>query len=171
MCAAEVSDGPFPWNKPLDSLTGGTGAPLTSSSRPQLAEDPGAGKEQITHQYLVDNPRVMENTERLMYEIRAEKLPLVFRLPRRGLLAGAVLQHSIRVVEEYFKRLEPLVFKFGWTHNPIWRWTNSLYGYCQDKDIWSEMIILHASHEAFGPAMLEAALINQYQSNSQSIRL
>ena len=113
----------------------------------------------------------MEITHRLMSEIRAQRLPLLFRLPHKGLLAGAVLQHSIRVVEEYFKELEPLVFKFGWTHNPIWRWTNALYGYCQDRDIWSQMIILHVSHEAFGPAMLEAALINQYQGNSQAIRL
>ncbi|CAE7402859.1 unnamed protein product [Symbiodinium sp. CCMP2592] len=116
----------------------------------------------------------MEITQRLMSEIRAQKLPLLFRLPRKGLIAGSVLQHCIRVVDEYFKQLEPVVFKFGFTHNPIWRWTKALYGYCQDKDIWAQMVILHVSHEAFGPAMLEAdldaAMFGKEASCSSTIR-
>ncbi|CAE7235723.1 unnamed protein product [Symbiodinium natans] len=97
------------------------------------------------------------------------EVPLVLRLPRKSLLAGAVLQHALAVVGTYLARYEPMIYKFGWTHDPFWRWSNDLYGYQRDVDSWSEMVILHVSHEAFGPAMLEASLINQFQGISTKL--
>lgn len=57
-----------------------------------------------------------------------------------------------------------MIFKTGFTHNPRWRWNSPIYGYSKDKEKWSNMVILCETHEPFTPAMLEAALIHQYQS-------
>ena len=94
---------------------------------------------------------------------------ILFQVPKNSLSAGAVLQHAIRRVEVLFSKEEPLIFKIGWTHNPIWRWSNSLYGYKYARDCWSGMNVLFASHEPHGPAFLEAALIEKYQSNLSPI--
>ena len=94
---------------------------------------------------------------------------ILFQVPKNNLSAGAVLQHAIRRVEVLFSKEEPLIFKVGWTHDPIWRWSNSLYGYKYARDCWSVMIVLFASHEPHGPAFLEAALIEKYQSNLSPI--
>ena len=87
-----------------------------------------------------------------------------FDLPGCNVVAGRVLKHSIAVVEKTFKRLEPLIFKFGWTHDACWRWNNSLYGYVHDREKWSHMIVLHVCGEPYSPAFLEAALVEKYQS-------
>lgn len=65
-----------------------------------------------------------------------------------------------------FRREEPLIFKVGFTHNPIWRWENEIYGYAFDKmNRWTNMLIIHYCREPYTPAMLEAALIEKYKSN------
>lgn len=89
---------------------------------------------------------------------------VIFQLPRFGALAGAVVSHAMTRVEDLFERHDPCIFKFGWTHNPAWRWNGRLYGYRHDKDKWTAMIILHYSLEPHGPAMLEGALIHRFQS-------
>jgi hypothetical protein len=78
--------------------------------------------------------------------------------------AGRVLQHCLEVTERLFRKHEPLIFKFGYTHNPCWRWANDLYGYVKAKEKWSNMIILWISDEPSGPAMLESALIEIFKS-------
>ena len=92
-----------------------------------------------------------------------------FQTPKPNLSAGAVLQHAIRRMEALFSKEEPLIFKVGWTHDPIWRWGNTMYGYKFDRDCWAGMVVLFASHEPHGPAFLEAALIDRYQSNLDRI--
>ncbi len=85
--------------------------------------------------------------------------------------AGVVLRHSIRVLETLFKREEPLIFKIGFSHNPIWRWTNDIYGYRYAREQWSNMIILHFAYEPYTPAMLEAALIEKFQCDYAEIEM
>jgi hypothetical protein len=77
--------------------------------------------------------------------------------------AGTILHHSIRVLENLFTREEPLIFKVGFSHNPVWRWKNEIYGYVKAREKWSDMIILHYGKEPFTAAMLEAALIEKYK--------
>jgi len=77
--------------------------------------------------------------------------------------AGTILHHSIRVLESLFTREEPLIFKVGFSHNPVWRWKNEIYGYVKAREKWSDMIILHYGKEPFTAAMLEAALIEKYK--------
>lgn len=86
------------------------------------------------------------------------------RLCDLNAVAGAVLRHAIQVLERLFQQQEPLIFKIGFTHNPIWRWSNASYGYGVAREKWSHMIILYYSKEPYSPAMLEAALIEKYQS-------
>ena len=44
-----------------------------------------------------------------------------------------------------------------------------MYGYKFARDCWAGMVVLFASHEPHGPAFLEAALIDRYQSNLDRI--
>lgn len=92
--------------------------------------------------------------------------PISFRLPKIHATAGGVLRHSTSVVHGLIDKYEPLIFKVGFTHNPVWRWSSKLYGYSWAKDKWSNMVVLYISDEPFGPAMLEAALIDKFGSNS-----
>ena len=87
-----------------------------------------------------------------------------YDLPAPGSVAGKVLLHAIRVMENLFRKHEPLIWKVGFTHNPSWRWGNELYGYTRARDKWAGMIVLYRSNEQFGPAMLEAALIEKFKS-------
>ena len=87
-----------------------------------------------------------------------------FTLPKSNAVAGAVLAHAIRIVEKIFSQHDPMIFKLGYTHNPHWRWCNGIYGYQHAVDKWTTMTILYAAPEPFSAAMLEAALIEKYQS-------
>lgn len=89
---------------------------------------------------------------------------LDYKLAPRTATAGSVLKHAKTVLDMLFSKHSPMIFKIGFTHDPIWRWTNHLYGYAHQRDKWTNMVILHQSFEPFGPAMLEAALIDQYKS-------
>ena len=66
---------------------------------------------------------------------------LDYKLPPPGVSAGRVLQHAKSVLSTLIQKEQPLIFKVGYTHNPMFRWANTLYGY-----------------------MLEAALIELFRS-------
>ncbi|CAE7233335.1 unnamed protein product [Symbiodinium sp. CCMP2592] len=89
---------------------------------------------------------------------------IIFNVPSRNALAGRVVQHAVKEIDIILAVQKPLIFKVGFTHNPVWRWSNRLYGYSKAKEKWSHMMILYISEEHFGPAMLEAALIEKYSS-------
>ena len=69
-------------------------------------------------------------------------------------------------MDAIFRKHDPCIFKVGWTHSPAWRWSNSLYGYDKSRDGWTDMVILYISDEPYGPAMLEATLIDKHFGNS-----
>ena len=100
-----------------------------------------------------------------------DKYPGTFewRLPRFNAVAGRVLQHCSSVVEQLLETNTPMAFKIGYTHNPLWRWGNRIYGYCHEKTKWSTMVLMYATDQPFGPSMLEAALIDKYKSTSPEI--
>ena len=89
---------------------------------------------------------------------------IAFRVPKLGALAGSVLSHAITVIDGLHYRHSPMIFKLGYTHDANWRWNNSLYGYGSATEKWTNMVVLYISSEPFGPAMLEAALIEKYHS-------
>ena len=88
---------------------------------------------------------------------------IAFRLPPSNAEAGHVLRHATGVLESLFRQQDPLIFKIGVTHDPVWRWSNHLYGYCRDVDSWKGMIVFYLSTESAGPGMLEASLIDKYR--------
>lgn len=85
---------------------------------------------------------------------------ITFNVPKLGISAGSVVQHSRRVISSIFSKQDPCIFKIGFTHDPAWRWGNSLYGYQKAKDGWTNMVVMYIANEPYSPAMLEAALIN-----------
>lgn len=85
-----------------------------------------------------------------------------FDVPKPGVTAGSVLKHSQRVLDAMFSKNDPCIFKVGWTHSPVWRWANKLYGYQQAVEKWTHMKVLYVSNEPHSPAMLEAALIDKH---------
>ena len=90
---------------------------------------------------------------------------IVWRLPARVSTAGGSLAHSIHVLNGLFDRHAPMTFKIGFTHDPCWRWENTLYGYRWSKaDKWEQMCVMYLSEEPYSAAMLEAALIEKFKS-------
>ena len=116
--------------------------------------------------YVQEFPHLLEIQKKL-----DDKFPgkIEWRLPRFNAVAGGVLQHCSSVVEKLLETQSPMAFKIGYTHNPLWRWGNRLYGYCHEKIKWSTMILLYATDQPYGPSMLEAALIDKYKSTSPEI--
>lgn len=87
-----------------------------------------------------------------------------YKVPTKVFSAGLVLRHARQIIDCLFKRHAPMIFKIGFTSKPAWRWENPTYGYAHDRDQWSRMVIVYETDEPFGPAMLEAALIDLYRS-------
>lgn len=86
-----------------------------------------------------------------------------FDLPRLGALSGSVVRHCANLLDDLIDSQSPVMFKIGFTHNPFWRWGNSIYGYCSAVEKWSFMVVIYAAPEPHSPAMLEAALIDKYK--------
>ena len=96
---------------------------------------------------------------------------IIFRIAPVGSSAGRILRHAISVMDDLCQWKAPLLFKIGFTHDPVWRWTNNIYGYYHEGEGWTNMIILHVSREPYSAAMLEASLIEKYQSNLPAVLL
>ena len=111
----------------------------------------------ISHGYLLDDTgapaELCHNMEFLDY-----------RLPKVGATAGCVLQHAKNVVASLLANHGPMIYKFGFTSNPQFRWCNELFGYRFDSySKWTNMVVLFESSEAASPAMLEACLIDLHR--------
>ena len=89
-----------------------------------------------------------------------------FRLPTLNSVAGGVLRHAVKTVDSLLLKYSPMLFKLGYTHDPVWRWNNNIYGYKKCRDNWASMIVLYITDEPYSAAMLEAALIQKYQSTN-----
>ena len=151
---------PYPW--PRSTSQG--------SSQPEQEVDDDSKNEQVMDLDMSDSTRAsgMVCTSPSSTNSRDSTVMtgcdyLEYHIPPTGVPAGKVLQHAKRVVTALFAKHEPLIFKFGYTHNPRWRWEGKLYGYKLDKaHKWSKMLVLYECAEASGPAMLEAMLIELY---------
>ena len=164
---------PFPWTS-ADRLklkaTKKTEKTLLKSSSPHASAStasiksiplgPG-GQPQILQSYLESSTSFAE-----LYEKCCQHGCIGFNLPPFGALAGRALRHAVHRLESLFDKHRPLIWKVGYTHDPLWRWCNSLYGYAAARDKWSHMEVLYVSREPFGPSVLEAALIERFQSHA-----
>ena len=57
-----------------------------------------------------------------------------------------------------------MTFKFGITNDAYKRWNNRKYGYKHCVDKFEKMLIVYSATNPHGPAFLEAALIDRYES-------
>ena len=87
-------------------------------------------------------------------------------LPKPGATAGFVLGHAANVFERLHKDQYPMTFKFGITHSPYFRWHHRPYGYRHGQENFERMIVVYAAANPWGPAFLEAHLIERYGSGS-----
>ena len=71
--------------------------------------------------------------------------------------------HAYKVMDQTLEKFGPMVYKIGFTHCPYTRFYNSKFGYVNDRQRWESMVVVFASHEAIGPAFVEAALIQRYK--------
>jgi hypothetical protein len=90
---------------------------------------------------------------------------LEYQLPPANATAGKVLLHAKSIVNKLFAKHYPMIFKIGYSHNPVFRWNNELYGYKFSRDKWTNMVVLFESAEVHGPAFLEACLIDVYKGS------
>ena len=158
---------PFPWqtNQPVPEKTSITCAEVSTQQKRYL---PDVVEQSVPH---VLSKRKLNPNEDLpsprlkTLSAECQKLGCIaLKLCHLNAVAGAILHHAISTLEIFFRREEPLIFKIGFTHNPIWRWSNETYGYKVAREKWSNMIILHYAKEPHGPAMLEASLIEKFRS-------
>lgn len=172
---------PFPWprgsstvpNRPLQAEPGQgddvQSAHVLEASTPTLAaKGITLDSEQPVSSSTTDLPKLHGNVS--AFHVGAHSLCdslefLDYKLPPPGVSAGRVLQHAKSVLSTLIQKEQPLIFKVGYTHNPMFRWANTLYGYQVGRyHKWSKMLVLFESTEAAGPAMLEAALIQLFRS-------
>ena len=90
---------------------------------------------------------------------------LSYNLPRVGCSAGQVIQHAQTIIQNTVDRLKPATFKIGFSHNPVWRFNNMLYGYKSGKDRFEHLCVVYVSCDSLPAAFLEAALIQIFQGD------
>ena len=164
---------PFPWKKPGAADIDSGGKPLPTHTAVQdVSETSGLDEKKNALQrrdrftaMLDDYQRCFPHFAQELAESKALQC-ISFDLPQIEVPAGKVLRHSVLTVERLFKAHSPMIFKVGFTHSPSWRWSNSVYGYSSSKDRWSNMVVIYMSQEPYSPAMLEAALIEKFGSDS-----
>ncbi len=157
----EDAEGPFPWQKSSFGCLQPK-AQQTPDLYPMDVEhdsDGSSSEERCCHTEPLSQASIKSIIDAAM-----ETGCISFKLPKPDCVAGSVLHHALDVMESLISRHEPLIFKIGFTHDARWRWTNKLYGYSSSKEKFSEMLVLYISNEPFGPAMLEATLIERFQS-------
>ena len=86
-------------------------------------------------------------------------------LPKAGATAGRILAHASTVFEKLHKNWCPMSFKFGITHDAVFRWYHRPYGYKYSVERFDRMVIIYAASDPVGPAFLEASLIDKYGSS------
>ena len=154
--AAKEFDGPFPWPKPSASKE------FPHASKPKIVLSSGVALPKRLRKSTILEA---EPPESPLLQLCAESkaLGIRFDLPAVGIVAGSVLHHCSCRIDSLFHTYEPMIWKVGFTHHPVWRWSNEIYGYQHSRDLWSQMIILHIATEPHGPAMLESALIDKFR--------
>ena len=90
---------------------------------------------------------------------------LDYDLPRKGALAGHILNHCYTVLNSYLQKWEPMTFKVGYTHCAHFRFYNPTFGYKTSIDKFERMVVVYAAAETISPSFVEAAMIEKFKSN------
>lgn len=135
--------------------------PATVPATKPVAANPTMGCEgkYVDHQELRD----LERSSGVFSSIDADPL-LSYKLPKPGATAGQVLEFACKSFEKILAANKPMTFKFGITHDAVFRWYNRKFGYEFSKEPFDNMHILYAAANPYGPAFLEASLISRFGS-------
>lgn len=93
-----------------------------------------------------------------------------YRLPKPESTAGSILKHASGEFNKILLANEPMTFKFGITHDAHTRWFNDKFGYKRSADPFERMHIVYAAANPYGPAFLEASLIERFGSYLFALR-
>ena len=106
-------------------------------------------------------PRTREVFERLEVDSR-----MTYMLPPKpNMTAGSIIKHCYEVVESLLDKYKPCIYKIGITHCPHFRFDNDIYGYAHERDKWTALVVIYASHESISPAFVEGALIQKHKGD------
>ena len=166
----EDSTFPFPWASSLKNLGPTAVAPSEKVSILQIDSGKRKSENSYTRTLHSGTRRCDAYVERYpsLHDLQNKldkSFPgkIRFQLPQLDALSGSVLRHCINFIDGLIDSLSPVMFKVGFTHSPLWRWGNAMYGYGKSNEKWSEMVVIYLAPEAHSPAMLEAALIEKYK--------
>lgn len=159
---------PFPWTRDSGELKRPQPSPACGPETAGIVEgcqiSCKPSKQQKTVRSMGEDPNNFPWVSQLVPPCRPFEC-IQFKAPRYGVSAGRVLEHAHGVLTSLFAKQDPCIFKIGITHNPCWRWSNTMYGYRNARDRWTNMVVIYVAEEPFSPSMLEAALIDQYRSD------
>ena len=173
--STEAAEGPYPWDTCTSRVatkrhhTGDAkvirsrGDPYVEKKNNTIHLGPSVDKVSAWWAKIPANLTSTPGLREMMEEASAIGC-IDFKLAPPHATAGVVLKSAINVVEAIFHRRYPMIFKFGYTHNCVFRWCNQKFGYATSRDRFDQMCILHICSEPFTPSMLEAALIEKYHS-------
>lgn len=142
---------------------------VQNATGPQLGQEVSRGlrltsKGFTLGKYLDSTTLALPRTQTLVDQISQDS-HLSYNLPRVGSTAGQIIQHGQRVIESVIERKQPATFKIGYSHDPVWRFHNSLYGYAHGRDRFEHLCVVYMSHEYISCAFLEAALIQLFKGD------
>ena len=111
-------------------------------------------------------PKSLSHLPRAISVFRAiqQDSHVTMKLPADGATSGKVILSASRAVEQLLERQKPMKFMFGLTHDPVFRYHNSRFGYKFGRNSFRNMVVLYSASDAVGPAFLEATLIDKYGS-------
>ena len=173
----EVSLGPFPWQKQQPGENSSDASSKGEEHRDDdgvyplplnlIAEDCSHGSlppQRKTPQYMQDPDLCKLNRSLEVFKKMESQEHMTVSLPRPGSTAGFVLFHAARCFEMLHKKTQPMIWKFGITHCPHFRWHHRPYGYRYAPEKYEGMLIVYGASQPWGPSFLEAHPIQRYGS-------
>lgn len=91
---------------------------------------------------------------------------LDYDLPvKPNMTAGKILVHCYEALDKILETHWPCIYKVGVTHCAHFRFYNSVFGYCREKDQWQHMVVVYAASEPISPAFVEGAMIQRHKGS------
>ena len=112
--------------------------------------------------FLKDEVLSLPRTNQCFSSIEADPKLGYKLIPNKNATAGQVLKHVFTTLERHLEKYAPSIYKIGYTHDPVWRFYNSHYGYVNNREKWEGMTVLYVSDESVSPAFVEAAAIQKH---------
>ena len=166
----KASLGPYAWEDHLSHVSTtrnprsdhGPLKDAITGEKPETGFEPNPSRDPQHLRYLRDPelknlPRAAEVFSKIDNDMK-----ICLHLPKIGASAGQVLKHAFDCFHGLHSKHAPMTFKFGITHDRVFRFHNDMWGYRHSFDQFEMMIVLLAAENPVATAYLEAALINQF---------